>query len=279
MSIDARVPVLPVEARNPQGSNLDISGPASCRDLLEHWGNSIFSGAVDDGTLTEGSPWADSVLRRSLDLAAALFALFALLPIIALAALLVRVASGNPVFFRQERMGRHGRKFVLYKFRTMASEEGTGPSVTGARDSRITAIGRFLRRFKLDELPQIWNVLRGDMSLVGPRPKLPHLEPLYLTYRPGITGAATLFFRHEEELLADIPEDEIESFYDTWIKPAKASMDLHYMRDATLSSDLGILWRTASECFLSREDEADEPKGVVRMPAASMRTDRQPEKV
>jgi lipopolysaccharide/colanic/teichoic acid biosynthesis glycosyltransferase len=135
----------------------------------------------------------------------------------------------------------------------MCPKKGSNSSITVSGDVRITPIGALLRRYKLDELPQFWNVLRGDMSLVGPRPKLPHHEALLMTCRPGITGAATLAFRNEEEFLSEIPEDQLETFYETFVKPAKAHLDLEYMRTATLSSDLRVLWRTASACLSSSE--------------------------
>lgn len=183
---------------------------------------------------------------------AAAMALLAFAPLMACAAALVRLGSFGPAFFRQRRMGRDGKEFTLYKFRSMRPEcdgNASSASITVSGDARITPIGGLLRRYKLDELPQFWNVLRGDMGLVGPRPKLPHHEALHMACRPGITGAATLVFRKEEELLSGIPEDELESFYETFVKPAKAHLDLEYMRTATLKSDLQILWRTATACF------------------------------
>jgi len=170
------------------------------------------------------------------------------------AAVLVRIGSPGPVFFRQRRMGRNGREFILFKFRSMCPIKGNNSSITVSGDARITPVGALLRRYKLDELPQFWNVLRGDMSLVGPRPKLPHHEALIMDCRPGITGAATLAFRNEEEFLSGIPEDQLETFYEMFIKPAKAQLDLEYMRTATLGTDLRILWDTATACLFSSND-------------------------
>lgn len=200
------------------------------------------------------SPWVLSGARRGLDLAVALTALVIFLPLMGLAAIMVRWGSPGPVFFRQKRMGRSGREFILYKFRSMCPVKGNNSSITVTGDARITPIGALLRRYKLDELPQFWNVLRGDMSLVGPRPKLPHHEALHMECRPGITGAATLAFRREEEFLSGIPRDRLEAFYEMFVKPAKAQLDLDYMRGATLRTDLRILWNTASACLLSTDD-------------------------
>src|SRR5579872_1595479 len=136
----------------------------------------------------QASPWAVSLVRRTLDFIVAVLALVAFSPLMLLAAFLVRLGSPGPVFFRQRRMGRSGREFTLYKFRSMCPKTGSNSSITVSGDVRITPMGALLRRYKLDELPQFWNVLRGDMSLVGPRPKLPHHEALRLPCRPGITG-------------------------------------------------------------------------------------------
>jgi lipopolysaccharide/colanic/teichoic acid biosynthesis glycosyltransferase len=209
------------------------------------------------------SPWALCVLRRALDMTVAGIALVVFLPLMLLAAILVRFGSEGPVFFRQRRMGRNGRDFILYKFRSMCPKKGNNSSITVTGDARITPVGALLRRYKLDELPQFWNVLRGDMSLVGPRPKLPHHEALLLPCRPGITGVATLAFRREEEFLSEIPEDQLETFYETFVKPAKAQLDLEYMRTATLVSDLKVLWRTASACLFPADDALAESAETI----------------
>lgn len=202
------------------------------------------------------SEWAMSSMRRGIDCACAAAALTCLGPLMLIVAIVVRLTSKGPAFFQQERMGRNGEAFTLYKFRSMrmAGEDGGSPlTVTG--DKRITPVGAFLRRFKLDELPQFWNVLRGDMSLIGPRPKIPHLEVMHMPFRPGITGAATLAFRFEEEMLRDIPADHLERYYNRYVKPRKAEIDWEYMRDATLWTDLRIVWLTAKACFSSVESD------------------------
>jgi len=210
------------------------------------------------------SPWALSAFRRALDLLVAVVALIVFFPLMLLSALLVRCGSAGPIFFRQRRMGRAGYEFTLYKFRSMCPKKGNNSCITVSGDVRITPVGAFLRRYKLDELPQFWNVLRGDMSLVGPRPKLPHHEALLMACRPGITGAATLAFRNEEEFLSEIPADQLETFYETFVKPAKAHLDLEYMRTATPASDLKILWRTASACLLSNDTAVAESAATIQ---------------
>ncbi|MBV8674090.1 MAG: sugar transferase, partial [Acidobacteriaceae bacterium] len=152
------------------------------------------------------------------------------------------------------RAGRNREEFTLYKFRSMRVKDPEGPAITVSGDCRITRVGAFLRRYKLDELPQFWNVLKGNMSLVGPRPKLPHHEGLDLPYRPGITGLATLAFRDEEKILAPIPCDQLDAFYEICIKPRKARLDLEYMQSATLASDLKLLWRTGASCLIGPDE-------------------------
>lgn len=194
--------------------------------------------------------WISSRRRRALECIIAAAVLLLLSPILLLLALLVRLSSPGPVFFRQKRMGRHGIPFTLYKFRSMRHvKTASGSAITVVGDSRITPIGAFLRRCKLDELPQFWNVLKGDMSLVGPRPKLPEHEGLFLSVRPGITGAATLAFRKEEELLASIPQHELASFYQQVVKPSKAWIDAEYITNATFRSDVRLISDTCASCF------------------------------
>jgi lipopolysaccharide/colanic/teichoic acid biosynthesis glycosyltransferase len=193
--------------------------------------------------------WINSRRRRAFDVLVALSALLALSPLLLVLALLVYLSSPGPVFFRQRRMGRHGSEFTLYKFRSMHVSAASGSPITVVGDSRITAVGGFLRRYKLDELPQFWNVLIGDMSLVGPRPKLPQHEALYLRVRPGITGPATLAFRQEETVLAGIPAHELDSFYQEVVKPSKAWIDTEYIARATFRSDLRLLADTCTSCL------------------------------
>jgi len=201
----------------------------------------------------EPSPWSVSALKRCIDVAFAAVALLLFWPLLVLAAVLVRYESPGPVIFRQKRVGRNGVLFTVLKFRTMALDaQEDGPSLTKRGDPRVTRFGGFLRKYKLDELPQLVNVLRGDMSLIGPRPKLPHLEVMHMPFRPGLTGAATLAFRCEEEMLQDIPDDELEAYYCRTIKPLKAKIDWDYMGEATLASDFSLLYETVFCCVSSR---------------------------
>ena len=201
------------------------------------------------------SAWAVSRLRRYLDCVVALLLILIALPILVMVGLMVRLTSPGPVLFCQKRMGRHGKEFMLYKFRSMRVDYEACSPITVSGDPRITRLGSLLRRYKLDELPQLWNVLRGDMSLVGPRPKLPHHEALLMSARPSITGPATLAFRREEELLLCVPKHQLEIFYEVVIKPTKAQIDFEYMRNATFQSDMNLLWATLASClgFSKRE--------------------------
>ena len=210
------------------------------------------------------SPWVNSRARRCLEWGIAAIAFLALLPAMIVCGLLVRLSSPGPILFRQSRMGRNGKEFTFYKFRSMTIEASPNdPTITVQGDRRITSVGSFLRRYKLDELPQFWNVLKGDMSLVGPRPKLPRYEPLQMSFRPGITGEATLLFRNEEQMLARVPPHQVGEFYEVFVKPLKAELDLAYMSKATLRSDLRMLWLTAARCVSCSEDAGKEFEEVM----------------
>jgi lipopolysaccharide/colanic/teichoic acid biosynthesis glycosyltransferase len=170
-------------------------------------------------------------------------------PLLALSALAVAVSSKGPVFFRQERVGHNGKTFILYKFRTMRPGQG-GPQVTASGDSRITPVGRILRKTKLDELPSLWNVLRGDMSIVGPRPEVPRYVDLnnpkwrmVLRVNPGITDPMTLCLRNEEALMADVPGDH-ETFYLDVLQPYKLEGYLDYIRQRSWRGDVAIVGKT-----------------------------------
>jgi lipopolysaccharide/colanic/teichoic acid biosynthesis glycosyltransferase len=193
----------------------------------------------------------DEWIKRTLDVVLA-FALLAMLsPLMVLVALLVRAESAGPVLFRQARVGRGRRPFWIYKFRTMVQDaESRGPMVTSADDPRMTRVGKKLRAWKLDELPQLFNVLRGDMSLVGPRPQVPRyvdrfpdaMRDIILSVRPGITGPAAVKFRHEEEILQARPDRE--EYYIDVLMPIKCELDVEYVRSRSLALDARVLWDT-----------------------------------
>ena len=199
--------------------------------------------------------------KRAMDLALTLAALPLALPLMAVIALWVRLDSPGPALFRQERVGRGGVPFRIHKFRTMHVDEGAGPQLTAAGDARVTRAGRWLRRSKLDELPQLIDVLKGDMSLVGPRPEVPRYMALYdddvrqqiLSLRPGITDRAAIEFRDEERLLASASDPE--AVYVQRIMPVKRRHYLDYVATHSLGGDLRILWDTLRAVFQRRSIE------------------------
>ena len=163
--------------------------------------------------------------------------------------LLIWLVDGWPVLFRQKRVGQNGELFTIYKFRTMTNRPAAGTSITVAGDARVTTFGKWLRRFKLDELPQLLNVLKGDMSFVGPRPDVPgYLDRLQgeearlRELRPGITGPASLAFRNEEDLLAKAPDPV--AFNDRVLFPEKVRLNLEYMKRISFSLDFGYILKT-----------------------------------
>ena len=191
------------------------------------------------------SPWSRSSAKRVLDCACVVLAVPVVAPLMFIAAVMVRLTSTGPILFRQERMGRAGRPFTIFKFRTMVhSPCAKHHPVTTSNNQRFTPVGPFLRRWKLDELPQIVNVLRGELSLVGPRPKLPEHTISDLPCRPGITGLATVAFANEESVLADVPKDFLKQYYHSFVLPLKQQLDASYMARATLLSDLQIILRS-----------------------------------
>lgn len=185
--------------------------------------------------------------KRALDIGLASLLIVPAAPVIAACAIAARRDTGASGIFRQERIGLFGRPFTVYKIRTMRAVAGT--TVTRAGDVRITPLGAWLRRWKLDELPQLWNVLRGEMSFVGPRPDVPGFADRLegearniLQLRPGITGPATLKYRNEEELLARQPDPEEYNARVIW--PDKVEINLEYARHWSLRRDIGFIWRT-----------------------------------
>lgn len=197
-------------------------------------------------------------MKRVFDVVVSGFGLLVSSPVLAVVALLLWITEGRPVFFSQVRVGRRGEPFRIHKFRTMRS--GDGLSVTADGDSRIHAVGQFLRAYKLDELPQLVNVLRGEMSLVGPRPEVPayleHWSPAerdrILSVRPGITDPASIAYRHESEVLA--ASDDPERTYLDEIVPAKVAMYVDYVDSRSLLGDIRILVDTVRAVAQSSED-------------------------
>lgn len=188
------------------------------------------------------SPWSQSAAKRLFDCVCVLLFLPFAIPVLAVAALLIRLTSRGPVLFLQKRMGCKGRSFTILKFRTMTHTEAAARNaVTTVENQTFTPVGPFLRRWKLDELPQLLNVLRGDMSLVGPRPKLLEHQVADLCCRPGITGAATIAFAREEQFLACLPDHSLDDCYREIVLPAKHQLDAEYMARATFLSDLKLL--------------------------------------
>ncbi|MBB3195179.1 sugar transferase [Roseateles terrae] len=189
--------------------------------------------------------------KRLFDLICAGLGLLLLSPLLLVVAVWIKLDSPGPVMFRQERVGRFGRPFRIHKFRTMRVDApALGPQITIGADPRITRSGRFLRASKLDELPQLWDVFRGAMSLVGPRPEVPRYVALYpadlrevvLSVRPGITDPASLSFRNESELLAQAADPERE--YVEVVMPAKLRLAADYVRRASLATDVRLIVAT-----------------------------------
>ncbi|HMF89065.1 MAG TPA: sugar transferase [Candidatus Angelobacter sp.] len=205
------------------------------------------------------SPWYNSIWKRIFDVLTAAFLLVLLFLPLTLIALGVKLTSRGPVFFRQRRPGKGGREFSILKFRTMVNNgHHQGPVLTRSADPRITKFGGFMRKWKLDELPQLFNVLRGEMSFVGPRPQPTKLwqGPLIreqaacvLSVRPGITSQATVNFRNEEELLAPLSAEEVEEVYLRTLMPLKLEMEIQYLKSATLRGDIAIIFKTALRVF------------------------------
>ena len=201
--------------------------------------------------------------KRIFDVAIAVLSLVVLSPLLAIVALLVKFDSAGPILYRGMRAGKGGTPFHIYKFRTMVADAAArGAGITAQDDPRVTRMGRFLRLTKVDELPQLLNVLRGEMSLVGPRPE----DPRYLKYYtpaqcalldvlPGITSSASITFRHEESLLRGA---DWERMYIETVLPRKLDIELAFLQRRTFRSDMDILLRTAIAVF-DRGEQKDAP--------------------
>lgn len=193
-------------------------------------------------------------MKRTFDVIISLLSLLILAPLLILVSILIKLTSPGPVFYRATRVGKGGVPFKLYKFRSMnVAADEVGPRITAQGDSRITPVGHWLRRLKIDELPQFINVLKGEMSVVGPRPEDPHYVNAYtsehrrvLDVRPGVTSPASVRYRHEEQLLSggDWEEKYIEE-----ILPKKLQIELDYLRKRSLFTDLKIIWDTFVALF------------------------------
>jgi lipopolysaccharide/colanic/teichoic acid biosynthesis glycosyltransferase len=190
-------------------------------------------------------------IKRAFDLSVAIVLLVFASPLLLAIAVLVSVSSRGGVIYRANRVGLRGEPFTMFKFRTMvANADQMGGPITAPDDTRVTPLGRWLRRTKLDELPELWNVIRGDMSLVGPRPENPKSVSLYtvgqravLRIRPGVTSPATIKYRHEESMLHDAGALEEAYFV---IMQDKLALELQYLRNRTFLNDLKILLQTVS---------------------------------
>ena len=194
-------------------------------------------------------------VKRTFDLIISIITLTILLPVFIVIAIVIKSESAGPVFFRQARVGRNNRDFHIFKFRTMMTgSDRSGLLTIGSRDKRITGVGSILRKYKLDELPQLLNVIRGDMSIVGPRPEVRKYVNLYTTeqldvlkVRPGITDYASIQFSDENDLLASASDPEEE--YIKVILPAKLLLNLKYIRKRSFLNDLKIIMTTVRKVW------------------------------
>lgn len=189
-------------------------------------------------------------IKRTFDIVASFIGLILLSPILIIIAVFIKLDSKGPVFFKQKRVGKNKKIFEIYKFRTMVIDaEKLGKQITVGNDNRITKIGKFIRKCKLDELPQLINVLKGEMSLVGPRPEVPKYVELYDVYQeqvllvqPGITDYASIEFRNENELLGKSKNPEVT--YIDEIMPTKIELNLLYIKNISLLEDFKLIFNT-----------------------------------
>lgn len=213
--------------------------------------------------MAEGLTPRQAALKRALDVVVASVGLVAGAPLLALGWVAATISTRQNGLFRQVRVGRRGERFEVLKLRSMRDARGPATTVTTSDDARITRVGAVLRRFKVDELPQLVNVLRGEMSLVGPRPDVPGYADLLtgddrvvLSVRPGITGPASLAFRHEEEVLAAASDPERHNREVVW--PEKVRINRAYVRDWSLTGDLRYIWATLRSTTSVHPDAPEE---------------------
>lgn len=202
---------------------------------------------------------ANMLLKRIFDFTAALCCIVVLLPLLPVIAVLITIDSPGGVFFKQARVGQNKRLFLLYKFRTMrVNAEKSGQLTIGQRDSRVTSIGFWLRKYKIDELPQLFNVLIGDMSIVGPRPEVEKYVNLYsaeeskiLDVKPGITDCASINHFNESDLLSAAPDPE--RTYIKEIMPLKIKQSLAYLDQRSFGKDLAVIMQTLKRCVINQQ--------------------------
>ena len=190
------------------------------------------------------------LIKRLFDMVASFLGLVILSPIFIIVSICIKIDSKGPVFFKQKRVGKDGQPFMIYKFRTMVTDaEKLGKQITVGDDNRITKVGKFIRKCKLDEIPQLINVLKGEMSLVGPRPEVPRYVELYDDYqfqvllvRPGITDYASIEYRNENEILGE--SSNPEETYINEIMPTKIELNMKYLKNISLSEDFKLIIKT-----------------------------------
>ena len=223
---------------------------------------------TDDEVQSASADTIKAGMPRSLEVILALIAFALSAPLLILGMAVIRLSSRGRVIFRQTRIGQRGRPFILYKIRTMRVSPEPGVGFTAAHDSRVLRAGKWLRRTKVDELPELWNVIKGDMSLVGPRPEVPRyvdaenpLWKLVLEARPGITDAVTLSLRNEETLLSQVRGDR-EDFYLRTLQPYKLEGYVSYLRERSFWRDVKVLWQTFCAVVVPRTALPPTIKGI-----------------
>lgn len=197
----------------------------------------------------------NQVVKRVFDFLLSLFGIIILSPIFIIVSIAIKLDSKGSILFLQKRVGRYGKAFNIYKFRTMVTDaEKLGKQITVGKDNRITKVGAFLRKFKIDELPQLFNVVKGDMSLVGPRPEVPKYVALYneeqkkvLDVRPGITDIASLRYKDENDILGKV--DNPEEYYINVIMKDKLNLNLEYIEKGNVFFDIYLIFKTIIKCI------------------------------
>jgi len=208
----------------------------------------------------------DALIKRIFDLALSFLFILITFPIWLIISIAVKLDSKGPIFYRGIRVGKEGEKFRIFKFRTMMEDaKEKGPAITGSEDKRITRVGKILRKYKLDEMPQLINVIRGEMSIIGPRPEDPKYVKHYserqkrvLNVRPGMASPAFIKYRHEEEILNNVGEENLDEVYQRDILPDKLEMDLAYIKNRSLIFDLRIFIQAALSLFMFDENDQRE---------------------